>query len=545
MDELPALEPRCLAPLSAVRFRPLTVERHLQQLDCSKATGPDAIPARVLKACARSLSYPLSRLFSLCFCKQVQHSLWKVANVTPVHKKQSRTIVKNYRPVSLLSIISKVMEKIVNRCIINHLEKESAISAHQFGFRQGLSTADLLTTLHHNWVSGLNQGGAVRVLAVDIAGAFDKVSHSGLLHKVQSYGICGPLLGWLKSYLTGRQLQAVVGGASPATYPVKAGVPQGSILGPTLFLLYVNDACDALPEGVIPAVYADDTTLYTHLPSLDSVQSACSKLQAGVDSLAQWGHQWRVSFEPSKSQAMTITRHRKPWHIPSVSFQGTEVAECSRMKLLGVTFDDRLSYGDHIRTVATRSAQRIGFLRKACPVLDPPGRLATYRGFVRPTMEYCPLVWMWAADTHLARLDRVQHHALKLISRGTAIDSLAVRRSVAGPTLLYKLHYKLSPPALLSLLPSPAPEPRLPRTRQDISYSSKHRYQLSSSLPVHSCNSALRSFPSCLVSQWDNLPPALLPIHPMERGLQTFKVNVYRNLKRSSWSWATDYISCS
>ena len=292
-------------------------------------------------------------------------------------------------------------------------------------------------------------------------------------------------------------------------------------------------------------MYADDTTLYTHLPSLDRVQSACSKLQAGVDALAQWGHQWRVSFELSKSQAMTITRHRKPWHIPSVSFQGMEVAECSRMKLLGVTFDDGLSYGDHIRTVATRSAQCIGFLRKVCPVLDPPGRLATYRGFVRPTMEYCPLVWMGAADTHLARLDRVQHHALKLISRGTAIDSLAVRRSVAGLTLLYKLHYKLSSPALLSLLPSPAPEPRLPRTRQDISYSSKQRYQLSSSLPVHSCNSALRSFPSCLVSQWNNLPPALLPTHPMERGLQTFKVNVYRNLKHSSWSWATDYISCS
>ena len=137
-------------------------------------------------------------------------------------------------------------------------------------------------------------------------------------------------------------------------------------------------------------MYADDTTLYTHLPSLDSVQSACSKLQAGVDALAQWGHQWRVSFEPSKSQAMTITRHRKPWHIPSVPFQGTEVAEYSHMKLLGVTFDDRLSYGEHIRTVATRFAQRIGFLRKACPFLDPPGRLATYRGFVRPTMEYCP-----------------------------------------------------------------------------------------------------------------------------------------------------------
>ena len=166
------------------------------------------------------------------------------------HKKQSHSAVKNYRPASLLSVVFKDMEKIVNTAIINHREHEKGLPIQKYGFRQGHSTSDLLTSLNHSWVSEVNRGGAVRVLAVDIAGAFDKVSHRGVLHKAASYSITGPLLNWLSDYLYDRKLQAVVGGASSESYKIDAGVPQGSILGPTLFFLYVNDACDVLPEGI-------------------------------------------------------------------------------------------------------------------------------------------------------------------------------------------------------------------------------------------------------------------------------------------------------
>ncbi|XP_065174836.1 uncharacterized protein LOC135804803 [Sycon ciliatum] len=252
----------------------------------------------------------------------------------------------------LLDLPPRFMEKIVNTAIINHLEHEKALSIHQYGFRQGLSTSDLLTSLNHSWVSEVNRGGAVRVLAVDIAGAFDKVSHRGVLHKAASYGITGPLLNWLSDYLYDRKLQAVVGGASSEPYKIDAGVPQGSILGPTLFLLYVNDACDVLPEGITPAVYADDTTLYAHIPTPHAVTEVCRNLQAGVDALAEWGAQWRVTFEPTKSQAMTVSRHRRPWETPPIKFNGTAVPECSRLKLLGVTFDAHLTYSEHLRGTA-------------------------------------------------------------------------------------------------------------------------------------------------------------------------------------------------
>ena len=192
-SDLPHFPRRCDTVLSQVRFRPTTVRRYLKGLDVSKATGPDGIPARVLKQCAAELSQPLSQLFSLCFQHGTQPSLWKTANVVPIHKKRSRTAVQNYHPVSLLSVLSKVMEKVVNRRIMTNLEKENLLSKHQFGFRTGLGTADLLTSLNHQWLSCINTGGAVRVLAVDIAGAFDRVSHVGVLHKIRSYGLDGTL----------------------------------------------------------------------------------------------------------------------------------------------------------------------------------------------------------------------------------------------------------------------------------------------------------------------------------------------------------------
>ena len=244
------------------------------------------MPSRVLKECAEALAPPFSKLFSLCFRCGIQPSGWKIANVVPVHKMKARSETKNYRPVSLFSIASKVMEKIINTSIMNFLERENLLSAYQFGFRSGLGAADLLTALNREWLTSINTGGAVRVMAVDIAGAFDKVSHAGVLRKLSSYGVGGSLHRWLTDYLSNRTLHVVVGGATSQPFPVAAGVPQGSILGPTLLLVYVNHAADVLPDSVYPATYADDTKLYSTLSSVESSATECQKFQMGVNNLA-------------------------------------------------------------------------------------------------------------------------------------------------------------------------------------------------------------------------------------------------------------------
>ena len=171
------------------------------------------------------------------------------------------SIAKNYLPVSLLSVVSKVFEKLVNNRIVDHLEKLGLFSDFQYGFRSSRSTADLLTVVSDRIARAFNRFGATRAVALDISKAFDRVWHAGLLHKLKSYGISGQIFGLMSSFLSNRRLQVVLDGKSSQVYPVNAGVPQGSILGPTLFLLYIND----LPDDVFCniAIYADDTTLYS------------------------------------------------------------------------------------------------------------------------------------------------------------------------------------------------------------------------------------------------------------------------------------------
>lgn len=541
-DRLPAsnssVRPR--PEFNHVHFRPATVRRCLSQLDTSKATGPDNIPAIVLKECATELSKPLAHLFSSCFSHGVQPELWKCARVVPVHKRASRTNYRNYRPVSLLSVCSKVMEKIVNEQLMNFLEKNQLLSCRQFGFRRGLGTSDLLTSVHHDWLQALGTGGCIQALAVDIAGAFDKVSHAGVLHKLAELGVCEKAFSWLKAYLNERSLHVVVNGQRSPDHLIKAGVPQGSILGPTLFLVYVNDAEACLSPGTEMCVYADDTTIYTVVTSHDAVASQAASLQQSVVALHEWGVRWRIKFEPSKSQIMTISHHRHHWHLPDVTFGGSVVPNSNQMKLLGVIFDSKLSFAAHIRQTALRANNRLRFLRKAARFLDRKGAATIYHGFVRPLLEYAPLVWMGAAQTHLRQLDRVQRRALHILGPNVLLQSLEARRTVAALTYLYKLMCLDGPPQLVSIVPPLRQPTTNPRTRSDLSHQGCHGYQLQSTLPNTASDFLRRSFPFCIIDEWNNLPLPLLARHPTLKSLQTFKVQVHHHLRHSRWEWATD-----
>ena len=352
-------------------------------------------------------------------------------------------------------------------------------------------------------------------------------------------GISGKLLAWLKSYLHGRTLSVVVSGQQSETHPITAGVPQGSILGPTLFLMYVNDAEHHLPAGVRLAVYADDTTVYKCTASEDNVATDTLLLQKGLDSLATWGKSWRIDFEPTKSQALTVSHHRHPWVLPPLSFDGCPVPEANCIKLLGVTFDTKLTFSDHIRNVASRANQRIYFFRKASRVLNQNARRIVYNGFIRPVLEYSPLAWMGACSSSLARLDAVQHRALKTIGPNTLLQSLAVRRKVSALCYLYKLHYLERPSSLTELLPTRLPlNAGVPATRQQMA--PRHQFQLDNPLKPSCRNSLSHSFPYGVIADWNNLPTVLVPQCPHSKGLSAFKSAVYKHLVHENWLWATD-----
>ena len=259
---LPVFPSRTSLKLHNTSITPKMVKKVITNFDSSKACGPDCIPVVVLKNCEPERSYILAKLFNKCLKESCFLDCWKFSSVVPVFKNVGeRSTAKNYHPVSLLSVVSKFFEKLVNNRIVDHQEKCDLFSDFQYGFRSSRSTADLLTVVSDRIARAFNRSGATRAVALDISKAFDRVWHAGLLHRLKSYGVSGQIFGLISSFLSNRWLRVVLDGKSSEEYPVNAGAPQGYILGPTLFPLYINDLTDDVICNI--AIYADDTTLYS------------------------------------------------------------------------------------------------------------------------------------------------------------------------------------------------------------------------------------------------------------------------------------------
>ena len=296
--------------LHNISVTPKMVRKVVMNLDLSKASGPDCVPVVFLKNCELELSYILAELFNKCLKESCFPDCWKVSSVVSVFKNVGeRSTAKNYHPVSLLSVVSKVFEKLVNNRIVDHLEKCGLFSDFQYGFRSCRSTADLLTVVSDRIARAFNRSGVTRAVALDISKAFDRVWHAGLLDKLKSCGISGQIFGVISSFLSNRQLRVVLDGKSSQAYPVNAGVPQGSILGPTLFLLYIND----LPDDVICdiAIYADDATLYSKCDRASDLWQQlelASELESDLRDTVDWGKKWLVDFNAGKTQLVSFDR---------------------------------------------------------------------------------------------------------------------------------------------------------------------------------------------------------------------------------------------
>ena len=360
------------------------------------------------------MSRPLTLIFQQCLSSSTWPTVWKEARVTPVHKKKDKADPSNYRPISLLSVVSKTLERVIAEQLTLHLDNHHLISPRQFGFRKGRSASDLLLLLSKTWHEALDSGRPSLVIALDIAGAFDRVWHRGLLAKLEQLGVTGRLLELFSSYLQGRSLRVVVSGCTSDTFPVEASVPQGSILGPLLWNIYFNDLLQSLP---VASAYADDCTL-SHSYTRDEVANVINVTNRHLGDIMAWGRRWQVKFAAEKTQAVLISRSREDARLleGQIKFGGDVLAIQDSVNILGVEVDSKLCFDSHLESVARKASLRVTLLRRVRHLLDADGLMKLYKAQVRPIMEYSPLTWMSSAQGHLSLLDKVQRRAERLIA---------------------------------------------------------------------------------------------------------------------------------
>lgn len=449
--------------LNQITISEQDVRDAISLIDPSKACGPDSLHPRLLKEGACILCKPLTRLFNLSLANSSFPSQWKLANVTAVFKKDDPSKPSNYRPISLLSCLGKLMERCVHKHMYNYLVSNRLITDFQSGFMQGDSTVNQLTYLYNDISKALDEGLEIRAVFCDISKAFDRVWHRGLLSKLSSLGISDSLLGWFKSYLSDRKQRVVYTNTSSKWSTINAGVPQGSILGPLLFLTYINDIVNHINSKI--RLFADDTSLYIIVENPDT---AAAQLNTDLQRIYEWSKIWLVTFNPSKTEAMIFSRKRhKPIH-PPLFFNSEPISQVTKHTHLGLTLSDDAKWETHISIIIQKAWKRIGIMRNLKYLLNRSCLEKMYTTFVRPIVEYADIVWDNCSNMLKNEIESIQNEAARIVTGATKLcnihkiltdlkwETLATRRKHHRLIQFYKMQNNLTPPYLSNLIPSNA-----------------------------------------------------------------------------------------
>ena len=462
--------------LSNIFFESNEILLHLRNIDPSKSNGPDMITGHMIRLCDDSIVLPLKLIFNNILRTSNFPILWKLANVTPVFKKNDKQLIKNYRPISLLPLLSKVFEKIIFNKLYKHLTDNNLITPNQSGFRPGDSTVNqllyLVSEIYESFECPDNL--EVRAVFLDISKAFDKVWHPGLIFKLKQNGIRGNLLNFFISYLSDRHQRVGINGSYSEYSKIKSGVPQGSVLGPLLFLIYINDLQNNIKSKV--KFYADDTMLYSIVK--DPTISA-SDLNHDLDLIQKWAHQWKMEFNPDPlKQATEIIfscKRNKPNH-PPLYFNGSVVTSEPEQKHLGLILTPALSFLKHLYEKITKANKNIGIIKYFSKYLPFKTLNQMYKTFVRTHLDYCDIIYHQAGKiskdgqvltASMEEVERVQYRGALAVTgtwKGTnrtklyenlGWESLSDRRKMNRLIQLYKIINKLTPSYLRDKLPPP------------------------------------------------------------------------------------------
>ena len=405
------------------------VKKKLEGLNPNKAMGPDEIPSIVLKELSSELSFPLLIIFNKSLSEGRVPIDWKTAEVKAIFKKGDKTDPGNYRPVSLTNVVCKILESFVTDEIRKHMETNNLFTQCQHGFRQHRSCVTQLLEVLNDFTNLIENKDSIDVIYLDFSKAFDTVPHLRLINKLEAYGIQGNMIKWIKHFLSDRKQRVKVNSEYSEYTPVISGIPQGSILGPVLFVIYIND----LPEIIKSSckIFADDTKLYSSPKDKDI-------LQADLLSLLKWSDKWQLKFNISKCGILHIGTNNPKFDYYMDNDMSIKLKEVSSEKDVGVTFSDNLKFDIHINNIVNKANQMVGIIKRSFTYLDKDMFLLLYKALVRPHLEYANVIWHPTFKRQSIMIEKVQRRATKILKEIANLEYKDRLISLKLPSLKYR-----------------------------------------------------------------------------------------------------------
>ena len=473
------------------------VEAKLKKLRIDKSPGPDNLHPRVLKEIAAEISQPLAELMQNSLDRGETPSCWRDANITAIHKKGDKTVPGNYRPVSLTSQVCKAMESIIRDHILDFFTSNNLIAKSQHGFIPGRSCATQLLECLEKWTAAIDDGNPLDVIYLDFCKAFDSVPHARLLNKLFCLGVRGKAHDWCRSFLLQRRQRVMVNGSPSEWEQVKSGVPQGCVIGPIFFVVYVNDMPDVVCSTL--KLFADDAKLFRMLDAED----ATLVIQEDLRKLIEWTTTWQMDFNPSKCQALHLGSRNGE---TTYSVNGQDVVSVE--KDLGVHIDKKLSFNYHTECATNKANKILGMLRRSFDYMDERTLTLLFKSLVRPHLEYCHAVAFPRTIGQMKSIEAVQRRATKSIRRLHDLPYEDRLKELKLPSMKYRLHrgdmieiykythnmYKVEPEDISII-------------RNETS-TRGHIYKLAKPR----CNTTLRqkTFPHRAIEDWNSLPETVV-----------------------------------
>lgn len=504
---IPPLDDSETPPMPNITISVDGVLKLLENLDPNKSSGPDGIPARILKLAAEELAPVLSIICQKSLDTGEVPDSWLRANITPIFKKGDRTLASNYRPVSLTSICSKIMEHIIHSNIMKHFSKHTILTDKQHGFRQKHSCETQLILTMQDLTSSLDNKSQVDMVILDFSKAFDVVPHNLLLSKLHNMGIQNSTLTWISSFLKHRTQRVVVSGEKSAWSSVISGVPQGTVLGPLLFLAYIND----LPENIRSSIrlFADDCVIYREIVNdLDS-----DILQQDLLTLGEWEKKWQMKFNYQKCFVMRITHKRSP-KITTYTLDGVALSPVENHPYLGVTITNNLSWNRHIQETCSKANRSLGFIKRNLYSCNQSTKLTAYRSLVRPLVEYSSAVWDPYTKQNIDKLEAVQKRAARFILNDYKSRTPGCATQMVKDLGLEPLTTRRKARRLCIFQKSRLGQLSLPigKLLQPVQRQSRHHHP-DSYTPISTHKDCYKhSFVPKTICDWNSLPPNLITI---------------------------------